>query len=244
MKILVTAGNTQAPLDAVRCVTNVFSGKTGAQIASRAHERGHDLTLLTSHPEALDRIPAERPRSEPGWTVRTYRTFHELDALMEEHITAGGCDAVVHAAAVSDYLVAGVFGLADETRFDDDKLALVGPPRFADVRAGKVKSHHSEVWVRMTPAPKLIDRVRFGWGFRGTLVKFKLEVGVTDEQLLEIAENSRVHSLADLIAANTLEGMHEWAYLGAKEYAKVPRGELADRLIDRVEEIATTFDRR
>ena len=32
MNLLVTAGNTQAPIDRVRCVTNVFSGRTGAQV--------------------------------------------------------------------------------------------------------------------------------------------------------------------------------------------------------------------
>ncbi|MFO0803298.1 MAG: phosphopantothenoylcysteine decarboxylase [Gemmataceae bacterium] len=29
MKVLVTAGNTQSPLDRVRCITNIFSGRTG-----------------------------------------------------------------------------------------------------------------------------------------------------------------------------------------------------------------------
>ena len=63
-------------------------------------------------------------------------------------------------------------------------------------------------------APKLIDMVRSPWGFRGTLVKFKLEVGISDERLLEIAEKSRIHSQADFMVANTLEGASAWAYLG------------------------------
>ena len=50
MKILVTAGNTQTPVDRVRCITNVFSGRTGARIALAAHDRGHAVTLLTSQP--------------------------------------------------------------------------------------------------------------------------------------------------------------------------------------------------
>jgi hypothetical protein len=51
VKILVTAGNTQTDIDRVRCITNVFSGRTGAQIAAEAFERGHAVSLLTSHPE-------------------------------------------------------------------------------------------------------------------------------------------------------------------------------------------------
>jgi phosphopantothenate-cysteine ligase/phosphopantothenoylcysteine decarboxylase/phosphopantothenate--cysteine ligase len=74
-------------------------------------------------------------------------------------------------------------------------------------------------------------------GFRGTLVKFKLEVGLSEAELLAVAEAARVHSKADLIAANTLEGMHEWALVGAGpgEYRKVTRAELPDYLLDRIE---------
>ena len=39
MKILVTAGNTQTPIDRVRSITNIFSGRTGARIAARAFNR-------------------------------------------------------------------------------------------------------------------------------------------------------------------------------------------------------------
>ena len=60
MNILVTAGNTQTPLDRVRCITNIFSGRTGARIAAEAAARGHRVTLLTSHPEVLEGEPSSR----------------------------------------------------------------------------------------------------------------------------------------------------------------------------------------
>src|SRR6476646_6451465 len=44
MNLLVTAGNTLVPIDAVRCITNIFTGRTGASIARHAHERGHSVT--------------------------------------------------------------------------------------------------------------------------------------------------------------------------------------------------------
>ncbi len=53
MNVLVTAGNTLVPIDQVRCISNVFTGKTGAAIALCAHGRGHRVTLITSHPEAV-----------------------------------------------------------------------------------------------------------------------------------------------------------------------------------------------
>ena len=47
MNILVTAGNTQTQIDRVRCITNIFSGRTGARVAAEADSRGHTVTLLT-----------------------------------------------------------------------------------------------------------------------------------------------------------------------------------------------------
>ncbi|MDY3553140.1 phosphopantothenoylcysteine decarboxylase [Gemmata sp. JC717] len=223
MNVLVTAGNTQTPVDQVRCITNIFSGRTGAQIAATAYDRGHTVTLLTSHPEVLETVGGTRSRVGPDWTVRNYRTFEDLDRLMAAEITSGRFDVVVHAAAVSDFHVAGVFSYQ--------------AGQFQDVSAGKVKSSHPELWLKLVPAPKLVDKVRGEWGFRGRLVKFKLEVGVSEAELLEIAERSRVQSGADLMAANTLEGMHDWAFVGAAPggYVRVSRAELAVQILERAE---------
>lgn len=218
MKFLVTAGNTQTPLDRVRCITNIFTGRTGAQIAAQAFDRGHRVTLLTSHPDVLTSIAGIRPRVGSDWQVRTYRTFDDLEALMATEVASAGHDVLVHSAAVSDYRVAGTF-----THHDGD---------FTDVSAGKIRSHYPELWLKLTPTPKMVDLVRSDWGFKGILVKFKLEVGVTEAELLEIAERSRLQSRADLMSANTLESMHEWAFLGAgEEYRRVPRGDLASAIV-------------
>ena len=225
MNILVTAGNTTTPIDRVRCITNIFSGRTGTQIALTACERGHAVTLLTSHPEVVSEIrggghidPALC--ASGSWRVITYRTFDDLDARMSEFIPTGQFDAIVHAAAVSDYRLAGIYSQSAEG--------------LKDASAGKVKSHHAELWLRLLPTPKLIDKIRTDWGFRGKLVKFKLEVGVSEAELLEVAERSRLQSRADLMAANTLEAMNEWAYVGAGVggYRKVPRDQLAEHLLD------------
>jgi phosphopantothenate-cysteine ligase/phosphopantothenoylcysteine decarboxylase/phosphopantothenate--cysteine ligase len=223
MKILVTAGNTQTPIDRVRAITNIFSGRTGARIAARAFDRGHTVSFITSHPEVLSEFPSPRHRGEPDFRVLPYRTFDDLDAEMGQEIRGGEFDAVIHAAAVSDYRVAGVY-----TEHNG---------RFADASAGKVKSSHSELWLKLVPTPKLIDKIRSDWGFAGVLVKFKLEVGLSEQELRKVAEQARVQSRAELMVANTLEGMNDWALVGGEAgYAKVPRGELAERLIEAVEE--------
>jgi phosphopantothenate---cysteine ligase (CTP) len=233
MNVLVTAGNTQVPIDRVRCLTNIFTGRTGARVALTAHERGHTVTLLTSHPEVVTDLLGG-PEPVGRWTVRPYRTFDDLSGLMEKAVRDGGFDAVIHSAAVSDYLHGGVYSAAPGTRFDPETGRWDGsPPALLDRAARKVKSDEPELWLRLVRAPKLIDRVRTDWGFHGVLVKFKLEVGIDEGRLLEVAERSRRHSSADLMVANTLEGAADWAYLGPIDggYQRIVRRELAARVV-------------
>ncbi len=238
MNVLVTAGNTQVPIDRVRCLTNIFTGRTGASIALACHERGHRVTLLTSHPTVVAELRAPAPADE-RWQMYRYRTFEELREQMAAQVQAGLLDVVIHSAAVSDYLAAGVYAPAAGTRFRAEDGHWEGAaPRLEDRAAGKVKSDEPELWLRLVRAPKIIDQVRAEWGFRGVLVKFKLEVGVEAERLLEIAEKSRCASAADLMVANTLEGASHWAFLGPLDgdYQRVTRRELAARLLDAVEQ--------
>ena len=239
MNILVTAGNTQVPIDRVRCLTNIFTGRTGAAIAWAACARDHRVTLITSHPETVAHADAPAAWRERGQAL-AYQTFEELQDLMARQVNAGSFQAIVHAAAVSDYLAAGVFAPAPGTTFaagagawrSDD-----GQARLLDRAAGKVKSDEPELWLRLTQAPKLVDRIRTDWSFRGVLVKFKLEVGLTDQRLLEVAERSRRQSQADWMVANTLEGAADWAYLGpfGDGYRKISRRELPTRLLEALE---------
>jgi phosphopantothenate---cysteine ligase (CTP) len=232
MNILVTAGNTQTPIDHVRVITNIFTGRTGARIAATAFDRGHRVKLLTSHPDVLKTIPPIRPRHAPAFQVRTYRTFDDLHQLMFQQIPAGTFDAIIHSAAVSDYSCAGIYAAAGGAASGTSESTL---PALTDVAAGKVKSSHPEVWLRLIPTPKLVDQIRNPWGFQGKLVKFKLEVDVTEAELQQIAERSRLHSAADLMSANTLRDAEQWALVGGPVYRKVPRAELADCILDHLE---------
>ena len=81
MRVLVTAGNTHTPVDRVRVLTNVFSGRTGAAVAAEFHRRGHAVTLLTSQPETAGGVLGRPPgRAGPEGTVphdaRATRTLH------------------------------------------------------------------------------------------------------------------------------------------------------------------------
>ena len=170
-RVLVTAGPTWVPLDAVRFLTNFSSGQTGLTIARRLAARGAAVTLLLGPGRA---VPTAHDRE--ALTVQPFTTFDDLHGLVRHALKSGACDVMIHTAAVADY-------------------------RPAEVREDKIPSGSSELVIRLRPLPKIVDEVK-ALAPSVYLVKFKLEVGRTREQLIEIARHSRERSHADLIVAN------------------------------------------
>jgi phosphopantothenate---cysteine ligase (CTP) len=242
MNFLITAGSTQSAIDRVRCVTSIFTGRTGTAIARTAWGRGHSVTLATSRPDTLleyginPRDPGER------LTVVLFRSYDELAVLLQTQMKAGGFHAVCHAAAGGDFLPAGAFAPNPGTFFNariGQWEARNGSPTLTEQKSGKIVGPESEVWLRLVRGPKLIDRIRQPWGFTGVLVKFQMESGVGDSELIEVAEASRAASGADLMVTTTLEAAAHTEFLGPLKdrYERVPRRELPDRLVLAVESL-------
>jgi phosphopantothenoylcysteine decarboxylase/phosphopantothenate--cysteine ligase len=91
-RIVVSAGGTQEPIDAVRYIGNYSSGKMGFAIAEAARDRGAD-TVLVSTPVAL--TAPYGVRLVPVKTAAQMRI-----AILDESREA---DALIMAAAVADY---------------------------------------------------------------------------------------------------------------------------------------------
>ena len=91
-KILITAGPTQEPLDPVRHITNLSSGKMGYALATAAVRRGAEVTLI-SGPTTLS-----LPKVKKIIQVRTACQMHK--AVMENYKKA---KIIIKAAAVADY---------------------------------------------------------------------------------------------------------------------------------------------
>jgi phosphopantothenoylcysteine decarboxylase/phosphopantothenate--cysteine ligase len=90
-KVIVTAGGTREPIDAVRFVGNRSSGRMGTAIAAEAKRRGAEVTLIASNLA----VPAP-----PDVEVVEATTAAEL---AQETLARADADVVVMAAAVSDY---------------------------------------------------------------------------------------------------------------------------------------------
>jgi phosphopantothenoylcysteine synthetase/decarboxylase len=150
MKVLITAGGTEEPVDGVRRLTNVSTGATGAVIAGRFAEAGAELLLLHAERAAVSRLPVVR---------ETFVTFSDLEAALRRRLGSEHWDAVIHLAAVGDYSVASV-------EVDGRKIKTVG--------RGKIGSGR-DVVIRLRPNPKLLDSLR-AWSLNPeiTVVGFKL----------------------------------------------------------------------
>jgi len=94
MKLLITAGATREPLDAVRFLTNVSTGRTGALLAAELATRGHEVTLLRG--EGAVAAPS-------GMDTATFTSTDDLLELLRQRLGGGTYDAVIMSAAVSDY---------------------------------------------------------------------------------------------------------------------------------------------
>jgi phosphopantothenoylcysteine decarboxylase/phosphopantothenate--cysteine ligase len=99
LRLLVTAGPTHEPIDAVRYIGNRSSGRMGIAIAEAGARRGHAVTLLLG-PSPL------RPQSGLAIALRRFETAADLEALLAEEWPSH--DVVVMAAAVADFRAAGL----------------------------------------------------------------------------------------------------------------------------------------
>lgn len=236
MKILVTGGNTLVPIDKVRGITNIFKGRTGVAIANEAAVCGHAVTLIGN--------PAMQNMLEhPPISFLKYRTYDELYELMEQKITSNNYDVIIHSAAVSDFQVVfatnDYFQLTEWAESDPVYKSLEDedPKQCNLQKLGKIPSG-SCLFLAMMPTEKIIDKIRNPWGFRGTLVKFKLQVDMTDEELIKIARKSRITSDADIIVANCLEWSRERAYIITDiQSIGVTRKQLPSRLMEHIDRV-------
>jgi phosphopantothenate---cysteine ligase (CTP) len=197
---LVTAGNTREAIDRVRDWGNIFTGRTGLDIALELLEMG-DVTLVTSNLEHADRHAGVAGAHSGKLHLHTFRSHADLLDLLQRLVPPTRFDAICMTAAVADYRPAGVFHIAEEEVLPDGRRRWI----VEDVLAAKVSSNYDRIAVLGVQTSKLIDMFRRDWGFTGLLVKFKLQAGISETELLEIAGQSRRASAADLIVANTLE---------------------------------------
>jgi phosphopantothenoylcysteine synthetase/decarboxylase len=163
----------------VRVLTNTSTGATGAAIATHLSRAGHEVVLL----RARAALPADGPCAE-----ETFLTFAELDAGLRRLLGSGRFEAVIHAAAVSDYGVDSIVSA--------DGVVPAGVD-------GKIESGHAPL-LRLRPHPKLVDGLRGLSPAPLQLVAFKLTHGAEEVAAARAVQKLLAHSGADFVVHNDL----------------------------------------
>lgn len=109
--VLITAGPTHEPVDAVRYLANRSSGRLGLALADAAVRQGCKTTLLlgprggpidaqtNTQTGPANADPEQAPDSP--WTLRRFRSSWDLELLLVQE--APKFDVLIMAAAVADY---------------------------------------------------------------------------------------------------------------------------------------------
>lgn len=185
MKILITGGGCREYIDSVRVVTNSSTGRTSAVLADELTRKGNEITLITAE-------NAIKPQDSSIKQI-FFQTGEELAAAIKAELTSSRYDAVIHAAAVSDFV--------------PDTITINGKT----VRAGKnaPKLHSGdEMIVSFRASPKIADNLH-GWAKLGgnanaKVVCFKLTNNADESEKTRAVTKLFGHSGADFVVYNDL----------------------------------------
>lgn len=181
IKILVTAGGTQEPIDTVRVISNLSSGRTGIVLAEQMTQMGFDVTLLQSHASA---------KSEHVTHRDTFISFATLDEKMKHYLSSESFTHVIHAAAVSDYSV--------------DHLEANGQT-FRPFEVKKVSSDTEKMSIHLKRNHKIVDRLKeYSKNKDLKVIAFKLTSHADAEQKARAVEKLFTNSHADYVVHNDL----------------------------------------
>jgi phosphopantothenoylcysteine decarboxylase/phosphopantothenate--cysteine ligase len=205
--VLVTAGPTREPVDPVRFLSNRSSGKMGAAVAAAAWRRGAEVTLIAGPLEIVLPVGVRHVAVETTEEMR---------------------DAVVRALPHTDLLVMA----AAPADFRIDAPAI-----------GKLKRSAGPPRLELTPTPDILEESRGARRDGAIMVGFALETG----NAVAVGREKLERKALDLLVINdALEpgagfevDTNRVTLIGrdgeAEELPLMSKGEVAERLLDRVE---------
>ncbi|HQG64203.1 MAG: bifunctional phosphopantothenoylcysteine decarboxylase/phosphopantothenate--cysteine ligase CoaBC [Smithella sp.] len=214
-KILITAGPTEEPLDPVRFITNLSSGKMGYALATAAQRRGADVTLVSG--------PTHLP-PPPAAEIIKVRTAKEMyQAVMDHYVNA---TVIIKAAAVADYCPSTT--AAEKIKKDKKNISLElknNPDIIAEV--GKHKGNRILVGFAMETQNLLVNATE-------KLRKKKMDLIVANN-LRE--EGAGFRTDTNVITIIDRDGKTE-------ALGKMTKMEAADAILDRVKKIMKKGNRK
>ncbi len=233
MRILITSGGTKAPIDPVRDITNMSKGTFGSRLAKVALEEENQVFYLASEDavaphsikfefkegektfmemtESLLKFYDFCQRTNENYVEFRFRTFQQYKEQLEMLVKTSNFDAILLAAAVSDYEV----------------------ENYSD---RKIKSS-DELTIQLKETQKLIGLIK-QWSPKTYLAGFKLLVGASDEELITAARQSIEKNGCNLVIANEWNalkaGNHKVLLVSPDQPTYEIKDNIAQSVIDRI----------
>jgi phosphopantothenoylcysteine decarboxylase/phosphopantothenate--cysteine ligase len=221
MRILITSGGTEEPLDGVRYITNFSTGRTGALMADRLHNLGAEVILLHGHRAV---VPQEKILHE------SFTSFRDLDEKLQRHLGEKSFDAVIHLAAVSDFSV--------------DYIETESGERIIPREKGKLSSDYG-LNVHLKRNYKILDRLQ-SYNKSGNeilIIGFKLtdtdSAEERDAAVDKLLQTSPIHFLVQNNLRDITENKHPakiYSCKGDLLYRTETKEELSDRIFGLIKE--------
>jgi phosphopantothenate-cysteine ligase len=237
MNVVVSGGGTVAPIDDVRQITNISSGRFSAAISEACLERGAWVWHIHPPQAQLPYLRSARfdlattdPAAEHARLDHLYRLWQENGPRL--HLVRLG------QATVADY-AAELERVLRAEPIDVAFLAMAVSDFEAEPYQGKLDSDAEEALIRTRRTPKVIRSVR-DWAPGVYLVGFKLLSRASVIDLVREAEQACRTNRADLTVANDLQTLQAGAHTihlvrpGQRPETLGPASDLAGQLVDRV----------
>nr|WP_309695725.1 phosphopantothenoylcysteine decarboxylase [Armatimonas sp.] len=182
MRVLITSGGTREPIDGVRVIANSSTGATGAALAAAFCKAGFTVTLLRARHSVAPNLTV---------TEQFFVTVSDLDSACQELLGSQDFDLMIHAAAVSDFVLQAV---------------TVDGVRHAAPLTGKLSSTH-RLSIELMPGKKILPELKgYSRNPNVRLVGFKLTEGASEAEIRE-AVAKVLAAGADLVVHNDQQTM-------------------------------------
>jgi phosphopantothenoylcysteine decarboxylase/phosphopantothenate--cysteine ligase len=180
MQCIVTAGPTYEPLDEVRRLTNLSTGRLGSELAGFLSAQGHETTLLIGQHATYH---GERHARQVQTFTTTANLRDRLHALASPAVAT-----VFHAAAVSDFGFGKIWRRSPEGAL-------------TELKGGKISTRQGTLLAELAPTPKIIAELR-PWFPAARLVGWKYEVEGGHAGTIRLAEQQITECRTDACVVN------------------------------------------
>jgi len=237
MNVVVAGGGTVAPIDDVRSIANISSGRFAAAITEACLARGATVWHIHT-PAAL--LPFHRSANFDLDAADSAEEHRRLDRLADDWRTHRDRLRLIPLArgTVGEYARTLEHVLRAEP-VDVVFLPIAATDYEPEPQSGKIESGLETLDIRCRRAPKVIRSVR-DWAPSTYLAGFKLLSRVPVEELVGAAERACRTNRADLTIANDLQTLREGRHTlhlvrpGHSPETLGPDPDLASKLVDKV----------